>query len=134
MGMGLLFIGIVSGAYGVMIGAGGGFIFVPALLLLFHLSPATAAGTGLAVVCLNAISGVIGYKKQGHIHYRFGFILAAGALPGIFIGAKFTSSVSPDIFNDVFGSTLMVLGGFLLYQNIRETRKGHASQNEEVSL
>jgi len=59
----LLLISIFAGAYGTIIGAGGGFIFVPFLLILFGLEPRIAAGSGLVIVMINAIIGAIGYTK-----------------------------------------------------------------------
>jgi uncharacterized protein len=56
----LLLIGILAGGYGTIVGAGGGFIFVPAMLLIFGMEPTIAAGTGLVIVLINSLSGVIG--------------------------------------------------------------------------
>ena len=47
-------LGAVAGGYGVIVGAGGGFVIAPLLLLLLHLRPAVAAGTSLTIVFLNA--------------------------------------------------------------------------------
>jgi hypothetical protein len=58
-GAGLVVLGIAIGAFGTLIGAGGGFLLVPLLLLLFRLPHATAVGTSLALVFLNAASGTV---------------------------------------------------------------------------
>ena len=56
--VGLVAIGVLVGAYGTLIGAGGGFVLVPLLLLLYpHESPARLTAVSLAVVLANASSG-----------------------------------------------------------------------------
>ncbi len=72
-GLLLVIIGIIAGGYGTIVGAGGGFIFVPALLLVFQMNPALAAGSGIVIVLINSLSGVVGYAKQKRIHYRTGY-------------------------------------------------------------
>jgi len=64
IGLLLLLIGIIAGGYGAIVGAGGGFIYVPALLLILDMNPSIAAGTGLVIVLINSISAVSGYASQ----------------------------------------------------------------------
>ena len=113
LGILLLVIGFVSGAYGTIVGAGGGFIFVPALLLIMDYPPEVAAGTGLAVVLLNAISGVTGYVKQKRIHYKLGILLSIGAIPGTFLGIWLTNNIPATSFYSIFAALLIGLGLFL---------------------
>jgi len=116
-GLLLLFIGIIAGGYGTIVGAGGGFIFVPALLLIFHMNPAVAAGTGLVIVLINSLSGVIGYAKQKRISYRTGITLGIGALPGSLLGVRLLQIYSSKYFYVVLATLLVVLGVFLFASN-----------------
>ncbi|GHH97562.1 sulfite exporter TauE/SafE family protein [Neobacillus kokaensis] len=116
-GMLLSLIGILSGAYGSIVGAGGGFIFVPALLLIYNLDPVVASGTGLIIVLVNSLSGVIGYGKQKRIQYRTGLMLAIGAIPGSLIGVWLLQIYSSRLFYIVFASLLVLLGFFLFAKN-----------------
>ncbi|MCA0991364.1 sulfite exporter TauE/SafE family protein [Pseudalkalibacillus hwajinpoensis] len=109
----IMVIGVVSGAYGMIVGAGGGFLFVPAILILFHLDPYVAAGTGLAVVFINSLSGVGGYMKQRRVDYSLGLTLSVGAIPGTFIGIKLAGQSSPQAFYLIFAALLISLGTFL---------------------
>lgn len=113
LGILLLAIGFVSGAYGTIVGAGGGFIFVPALLLIMDYPPEVAAGTGLAVVLLNSISGVTGYVKQKRINYKLGIMLSIGAIPGTFLGIWLANIVPAASFYGIFATLLIGLGIFL---------------------
>ena len=56
--------GILIGCIGTLIGAGGGFIHVPVLIIFYGFSPQHAIGTSMAVVMLNAISGTFAYIAQ----------------------------------------------------------------------
>ncbi|HLN12331.1 MAG TPA: sulfite exporter TauE/SafE family protein [bacterium] len=106
-------LGAVAGGYGVIVGAGGGFIIAPLLLLLLHLRPTVAAGTSLTIVFLNAVSGTIGYARQRRIDFRTGLQLSLPAAPGTFVGATLTRVVSPGIFHALFGALLVALATYL---------------------
>ena len=65
---GLVLLGIAVGTYGTMIGAGGGFVLVPLLLILYPGKPPEAiTSISLAVVFLNAASGTVAYVRQRRI-------------------------------------------------------------------
>lgn len=114
----LLIIGLIAGGYGTIVGAGGGFIFVPALLLLLKMEPAIAAGSGLVIVLINSLSGVVGYAKQHKINYRVGIFIGIGALPGSLLGIWLLQVYASDYFYIVFATVLMLLGIFLFAKNL----------------
>src|SRR5919197_3493300 len=64
LGAALVCLGFIVGAFGTLIGAGGGFLLVPLLLLGYHFQTADAVGTSLALVFLNAASGSFVYLRQ----------------------------------------------------------------------
>lgn len=130
----LFLIGLFAGAYGMIIGAGGGFIFVPALLLLFDVTPTIAAGTGLAVVWINSISGVHGYIKQKRIDYKLGLLLAIGALPGTFLGVWFANISSSSVFFIIFSVMLIGLGIFMLLVKEPKPKKGEQLSEVRAGL
>src|SRR5688500_15642984 len=68
----LVALGLIVGAYGTVIGAGGVFLIVPLLLLVWHLPPAQAAGTSLIVVFLNAAAASVGNLRQKRIDLASG--------------------------------------------------------------
>jgi len=73
--------GFLIGAYGTLIGAGGGFILVPLLLLFYpNESPDTIASISLAVVFFNAFSGTIAYARLKRVDYGSGLILSAATV------------------------------------------------------
>src|SRR3954470_3989927 len=90
--------GYLVGTYGTMVGAGGGFLVVPAMLIVYHAGHDQAAGTGLAVVFLNAVSGPISYTQQKRVDYRAGLTFALATLPGSIAGAFMTERFSGPAF------------------------------------
>lgn len=131
----LLLIGIIAGGYGTIIGAGGGFIFVPALLLIFKMEPALAAGTSLVTVLINSLSGIIGYAKQKRILYKTGLIIAIGAFPGSILGVWLLHIYSSSYFIIGLAILLIGLGIFLFFKNtVFWKKKQHLVVRERESL
>jgi uncharacterized protein len=111
----LVAIGLGVGAFGTIIGAGGGFILTPILLLLYpHDSPQTLTAISLAVVFFNAGSGSVAYARQRRIDYRSGIVFAIATLPGAVGGALVVGHVSRRVFQDIMGAVLAVLAAWLL--------------------
>ena len=106
-------LGLFSGTYGAMVGAGGGFIIVPLLLLFFGFTAQQASGTSLAVVFFSAVSGTLALVKQGRIDYQTGWRSALATIPGRLIGPFLVSLFPTNLFKAVFGLLLIVLAVFL---------------------
>ena len=111
----LTLLGAAVGAYGTLIGAGGGVLLVPALLLLYpHETPSTIASISLAVVFLNALSGVLAYGHMHRIDYRAGLLFGAATVPGAVLGAYATSLLSRQLFDLLFSVLVLSLATFIL--------------------
>ena len=107
--VGLVLLGFLVGTFGTMIGAGGGFILTPVLLLLYaHDSPDTITSISLAVTFVNAFSGSLAYGRMKRINYRYGLIFAAATVPGSIVGALATYYVQRRQFDFIFATALMV--------------------------
>ncbi len=108
--LGLVALGFVAGAYGTVIGAGGGFILVPALLLLYpKYGPQDVTGVSLAVVWANATSGSVAYARQHRIDYVTGLLFAASSLPGVIAGALLVHLVPTRVFSVLFSLLLLAI-------------------------
>ncbi len=104
----LIPLGFGVGAYGTMVGAGGGFVLVPALLLIFpEDSQKTVTSISLLVVLMTALSGSFAYARQRLIDYRTGLMFALVAVPASFAGA-FAVHYLPRSWFDVMFGVLMV--------------------------
>jgi hypothetical protein len=79
----LALLGLGVGAFGTIVGAGGGFILTPLLLILYPQDSAeTITAIGLVAVFFNASSGSLAYARQRRIDFRSGLVFAAATLPG----------------------------------------------------
>ena len=111
--LGLL--GAAVGAFGTIVGAGGGFVLTPILLLLYPRdSPQTITAISLAVVFFNAGSGSVAYLRQRRVDVPSGLVFAAATVPGAIGGALLTGSVSRSVFDAIMGVVLAGLAVWLL--------------------
>jgi uncharacterized membrane protein YfcA len=119
----LLPFGFLIGTYGTLIGAGGGFILMPMLIMLYpDQSPETLTSISLAVTFFNALSGSSAYARMKRIDYRSGLMFAAATIPGAIIGALHTESVHRRLFDLIFGVVLVTLSAFLFWQPVLKER------------
>ena len=111
----LVLIGFGVGAFGTVIGAGGGFILTPILLLLYpHESAQTLTAISLTAVFFNAASGSAAYARQRRIDYRSGIVFALATIPGAIGGALLVGDVSRQVFDATMGAVLASLAVWLL--------------------
>jgi len=113
----LIALGVGVGAYGTLIGAGGGFVLMPLLLILYPKeSPEILTSISLAVVFFNALSGSEAYGLMKRIDYRSGLMFGAATVPGAALGAMNTSHVPRHLFDVIFSVLLMAGAIFLLFR------------------
>jgi uncharacterized membrane protein YfcA len=116
----LIPLGMAVGAFGTLVGAGGGFILVPVLLLLYpHQDPKTLTATSLLVVSLNAVSGSFAYARQKRIDYLSGRWFALATLPGAIGGAVVVGYIPRRQFDALFAIIVIVVALFLLFRSRR---------------
>ncbi|HET7699793.1 MAG TPA: sulfite exporter TauE/SafE family protein [Candidatus Limnocylindria bacterium] len=111
----LLVIGCGVGAFGTLVGAGGGFLLVPLLALLEpSLRPEAITAISLAVVAFNASSGAFAYARQRRVDFHSGIPFAIATLPGSIVGALVIRYVARDLFDIVFAVLLVALAVFVV--------------------
>jgi uncharacterized membrane protein YfcA len=124
----LLAIGFFVGSYGSLIGAGGGFILVPVLLLLYpHKSAATITAMSLAVVFFNAYSGSWAYAQRGRIDYQSGSLFALAGIPGALLGTWIINLLPRSHFETIFALLLLGLGVYLIVQPVQGSVAGESA-------
>jgi uncharacterized membrane protein YfcA len=126
----LLLIGLGVGFVGTLIGAGGGFILVPVLLLLFpQLDPEVITSISLAVVFLNAGSGSFAYARLKRIDYKTALYFSLASMPGAILGALITEFIPKRIFDVLLGVLLVSISIFLFAKpTFKETFKNQAGK------
>jgi uncharacterized protein len=106
-------VGILTG----VVGIGGGFLVVPALVLLARVPMRQAVGTSLLVIAMNSASGFAGYAN--HVALDLGFVSAftAVAVGGAIAGSALASRVPQAVLKRGFAVFLLAVGGFVLYRS-----------------
>lgn len=113
----LIIVGFLIGTLGTLIGAGGGFILVPLLLLANpELSPDSITAISMAVVACNAISGSIAYMATKRVDYKAGIVFAICTIPGSILGVLTTKVIPRGVFDVIFGIALFGLAIFLFFK------------------
>jgi uncharacterized membrane protein YfcA len=108
-------LGLIVGAFGTLVGSGGGAVLVPVLLVLLpREEPATVTAISLAVVFFNAYSGTVTYIRMGRVDYRLGTLFTLASLPGAVVGVLLVHQMPRNVFDPLFGVLLLSIGGFLL--------------------
>lgn len=131
-------LGFAIGAYGTLVGAGGGSVLVPVLLLMMpQESPATLTSISLAVVFFNAYSGTIAYLRMGRIDYYAGVLFTLAGVPGAVLGVLLVHHVPRAVFDPLFGLLLLGLGSWLVLDplgDIEVEQAGLSSQPDNARL
>jgi uncharacterized membrane protein YfcA len=120
----LILLGFVVGTLGTLIGAGGGFILVPLLIIIQPaFTPETITAISMAIVACNAISGSVAYVSSKRVDFKAGFIFAIFTIPGSILGVLTTKYISREIFDIIFGIVLLGLAIFLFLNGGDEKTK-----------
>ena len=110
----LILIGFFVGTLGTLIGAGGGFILVPLLIILRpDFTPDMITAISMVVVACNAISGSAAYMRSRRVDYKAGIIFAICTIPGSILGVLTTEIIPRGLFDIIFGIIMLLLAGFL---------------------
>lgn len=113
----LLLLGLPLGVLTGLIGVGGGFLIVPALVIVARLPMREAAGASLVVMAMAATSGLAGYL--GHTPLALSFIVpfALVAALGTIAGGMLAHRLPQHRLQQVFATTLVVLGSYVLIRS-----------------
>jgi uncharacterized membrane protein YfcA len=104
-------------AVGVMTGLlanGGGFLLVPAFILVLGLSTAAAAGTSLVVAGVLSVPTLLVHWQLGHIDWRIALLFALGSVPGTFLGLRLGEHVDARQARTAFGVLLVAFSAYFL--------------------
>ena len=109
---GLISIGFISGILTGVLGVGGGFIIIPALVLFAKIPIRMSVGTSLLIIAFNSLSGFAGEVIEKHdiMDYKFLFMFALLSVAGIFIGFRLTLRLYPAQLKKMFGWFVLVMG------------------------
>ena len=106
--------GIVIGSLTGLVGAGGGFLIIPALVLLTGLRFKTAVGTSLFIIAINSLVGFAGDLFHYKMEWGLLLTLSALAIVGILIGNKLAGRFSGVVLKKTFGWFTLVTGCYMI--------------------
>ncbi len=109
--------GIVVGVVTGLVGIGGGFLVVPALVLLGKVPVKRAVGTSLIVITLKSASGLAGYAGQVEIPWGFILVFTAVAIAGSYGGSYLVRFIPPQSLKKAFSIFLVVVSALIIYKN-----------------
>jgi uncharacterized membrane protein YfcA len=113
--------GLATGLLAGFVGAGGGFLIVPALVNVGRLDMRQAVGTSLFVIALQSLIGVLGdYQAIAKMDLVLFGSIAALAVIGMSIGTKFRESISQSKLKLGFGVFVLMVGALILFQEFRK--------------
>ena len=111
--------GLVVGALTGIVGAGGGFLIIPALVLFAKLPMKKAVGTSLIIIAAKSLIGFLGDIGSGQqIDYRFIIIVSTIAIAGIFLGGYLSRFIESRKLKSVFGWFVLVMGIYVIFNEV----------------
>ena len=114
----LILIGLVVGLLTGIVGAGGGFLIIPALVLLAKLPMKTAIGTSLLIIAANSLIGFIGDLQQRDIDWQFLLIFTAISILGIIVGVYTSKFISGTKLKKGFGWFTLIVAIYIIYKEL----------------
>ena len=111
-------IGLAVGGLTGLVGAGGGFIIVPALIYLAKFPTRAAIGTSLLIITMNAFAALVGHLQHLDFDWPVAGAIAATATAGALAGVRLARRLNPALLKRAFGGFVMLMGGLMLVQNL----------------
>jgi uncharacterized membrane protein YfcA len=106
--------GMVVGCITGLVGAGGGFLIIPALVLLAKLPVKRAVATSLMIVAINSLCGFLGDVQTTEIDWGFLLLFTGVAVIGILVGSIFNSRIDSVKLRKLFGWFVLVMGIYII--------------------
>ena len=110
--------GAVVGVLTGLVGAGGGFLIIPALVVLSKLPLKEAVGTSLVIIAAKSLIGFLGESSETEIDWLFLMKVSAFAVVGIFVGMALSKKINGDRLKPTFGWFVLAMGVYII---VKET-------------
>ncbi len=114
----LLVYGVLIGLATGLLGAGGGFLLIPALVLLVKMPMKKAVGTSLLIIALNSLIGFTGDIGHFKINWNFLILITAIAIVGIFMGGFLAKKMDGNKLKKAFGWFVLIMGVYILVKEL----------------
>lgn len=111
-------LGLAVGAVTGFVGAGGGFVIVPALVLVAALPMPAAVGTSLLVIAMQSAAGLAGHLAHAHLPWALTLATTASAVAGSVLGGRLTGRVPAAVLRRAFGYLVLAVALLVLVQQL----------------
>ena len=109
-----LFVGLITG----LLGAGGGFMIIPALVIFLKIPMKTAVGTSLLIIAINSLFGFLFSMKQFSYNWSLLLIFTVLGIAGIFVGARLAEKIPGHHLKRGFGWFILVMGIYIIVKEL----------------
>lgn len=111
-------LGVLTGLVTGLVGAGGGFIIIPILVLLAGLPMKKAVGTSLLIIAINSLLGFLGDLGHLNVDWPFLLIFTSLAVSGIFLGVYLNRFFNGQKLKKAFGWLVLIMGIYIIWKEI----------------
>ena len=109
-----LAVGFITG----LLGAGGGFLIIPALVIFLKIPMKTAVGTSLIIIAINSIFGFLFSLKDTYLDWKMLLLFTALAIVGIYLGSRFAEKVPGKTLKKWFGLFVLAMGIYIFVKEL----------------
>lgn len=114
----LIILGLLIGFLTGLLGAGGGFLIIPALVLFLKLPMKTSIGTSLLIIAINSLFGFLFSLRQFEYNWTILILFTLLATGGIFIGGKLADKISSVSLKKGFGWFILIMGVYIIAKEL----------------
>lgn len=114
----LIFPGLIVGFITGLLGAGGGFMIIPALVFLLHLPMRKAIGTSLLIISINSTFGFLFSLKQYQFNWTFLLSVTVLAIAGVVVGTILSSKIKNEQLRKIFGWFVLIMAIYILVKEL----------------
>jgi len=114
----LVVLGLVIGIITGLLGAGGGFLIIPTLVLFLKIKMKTAVGTSLFIIAINSLLGFVFSLKQFDYNWMLLFTFTILSIAGLFIGIRLSNKIPGLRLKQVFGYFVTLMGLYIILKEI----------------
>jgi uncharacterized membrane protein YfcA len=109
-------VGVLTG----LVGAGGGFLIIPALVILSKLPMKEAVGTSLVIIAAKSLIGFLGESGESLVDWQFLLTVTAFAVVGIFIGMALSKKIDGTKLKPAFGWFVLMMGIYIIIETLTQ--------------
>jgi uncharacterized membrane protein YfcA len=111
-------IGVGVGFLTGLLGVGGGFVIVPALVFFLEIPMTAAIGTSLVITTVNSLSGLLAHSASSHIDWPVTLLFAGSAIVSALVAARLARRLSNTVLQRSFAVLVFVVAGYTLVRSL----------------